>query len=109
VGRPPYRTPGWDELVVYEMHIGTFNDQPGGGPGTFAAAVERLPYPAELGVNAIELMPAAEFPGGFCWGYNPSAPFAVETDLGGPPDNRERTAYAVSFFASATLHSRKPT
>ncbi|MGA6224291.1 hypothetical protein ACPESV_28655 [Streptomyces umbrinus] len=54
------------------MHIGTFNDQQGGGPRTFAAAVERLPYLAEPGVNAIELMPAAEFPGGFSWGYNPS-------------------------------------
>lgn len=85
-GDGPYRTPGWDELVVYEMHIGTFNDLPGGGPGTFADAVERLPYLAELGINAIELMPAAEFPGGFSWGYNPSAPFAVETDLGGPQD-----------------------
>ncbi|MCX4237271.1 alpha-amylase family glycosyl hydrolase [Streptomyces ortus] len=80
----PYRTPGRDELVVYEMHIGTFNDLPSGGPGTFADAVERLPHLAELEVNAIELMPAAEFPGGFSWGYNPSAPLAVETDLGGP-------------------------
>ncbi|MHC5261454.1 alpha-amylase family glycosyl hydrolase [Streptomyces sp. UC4497] len=85
-GHAPYRTPGWDEFVIYEMHIGTFNDLPEGGPGTFADAIARLPHLADLGVNAIELMPAAEFPGGFSWGYNPSAPFAVETDLGGPRD-----------------------
>ncbi|MEU6393638.1 alpha-amylase family glycosyl hydrolase [Streptomyces sp. NPDC046939] len=82
-GTAPYRSPDWDELVVYELHIGTFNDLPGGGPGTFTDAIERLPYLAKLGINAIELMPAAEFPGS-SWGYNPSAPFAVETDFGGP-------------------------
>ncbi|MDJ1136967.1 alpha-amylase family glycosyl hydrolase, partial [Streptomyces iconiensis] len=88
-GTEDYRTPGWDELVLYELHVGTFNDEPGGGPGRFADVVARLPHLAALGVNAIELMPAAEFPGGFSWGYNPSAPFAVETDLGGPTALKE--------------------
>ncbi|GAA2094144.1 alpha-amylase family glycosyl hydrolase [Streptomyces albiaxialis] len=83
-GTEDYRPPARDELVLYEMHVGTFNDEPGGGPGRFADVLPRLPHLAGLGVNAIELMPAAEFPGGFSWGYNPSAPFAVETDLGGP-------------------------
>ncbi|MEM8559821.1 MAG: alpha-amylase family glycosyl hydrolase, partial [Bacteroidota bacterium] len=37
-----------------------------------------------LGVNAIEVMPLAEFAGDFSWGYNPAAPFAVESSYGGP-------------------------
>jgi hypothetical protein len=37
-----------------------------------------------LGINAIEVMPIAEFPGDFSWGYNPSHPFAVESIYGGP-------------------------
>ena len=51
-GRP------WDEAVIYELHVGTFTPE-----GTFAAAIERLDYLAELGVTAIELMPVADFPG----------------------------------------------
>jgi 1,4-alpha-glucan branching enzyme len=79
-----FQRPPWNELVVYEMHVGTFNDLPGGGPGTFQDAIAKLPYLGGLGVNAVELMPVSEFPGGFSWGYNPSHPFAVETDYGGP-------------------------
>ncbi|MGW7516725.1 alpha-amylase family glycosyl hydrolase [Streptomyces sp. NPDC054796] len=99
----PYRTPPWDELVVYELHVGTFNDQPGGGPGRFADAIERLPHLAALGVTAIELMPPAEFPGGFSWGYNPSMPFAVETDLGGPDGLKELVARAHGLGIAVLL------
>ncbi|MAU01449.1 MAG: 1,4-alpha-glucan branching protein [Anaerolineaceae bacterium] len=74
----------WNELIIYEMHIGTFNDDPGGDPGTFQSAREKLPYLHQLGINAVEIMPPMEFPGGFSWGYNASLPFAIETDYGGP-------------------------
>ena len=80
-----YRTPPWTEWVIYEMHIGTFNDDPSELPGTFDRAIEKLDYLAnELGVNAIEVMPSAEFPGARSWGYNPSHQFAIERDYGGP-------------------------
>ena len=79
-----FQIPPWNEIILYEMHIGTFNDEPGGGPGTFSKASERLDQLQELGVNAITLMPVAEFPGDFSWGYNPSYPYAVETAYGGP-------------------------
>ncbi len=79
-----FRSPTWNELVIYEMHVGTFNDAPGGEPGTFDDAIARLPYLADLGVNVIEIMPVLEFPLSFSWGYNPSHPFAVESSLGGP-------------------------
>ena len=80
-----YRTPPWNEWVIYELHIGTFHDEPGERPGTFDRAIEKLDYLAhELGVNAIEIMPSNEFPGSHSWGYNPSHPFAIERDYGGP-------------------------
>lgn len=74
----------WNELVIYELHVGTFNEQPGPGPGTFDEIIPKLPYLRDLGVNAIEIMPVGEFPMDRSWGYNPSQPFSVECALGGP-------------------------
>ena len=73
-----------NELVIYEMHIGTFNVKENGRPGTFDSAIEKLPYLNELGINAIEVMPVMEFPGDFSCGYNPSQPFAIKSIYGGP-------------------------
>lgn len=80
----PYDSPTWDKAIVYEMHIGAFNDSPGGLPGTFDSAAQKLDYLKDLGVNEIELLPVNEFPGDFSWGYNPSYPFSVESAYGGP-------------------------
>lgn len=79
-----FTMPPWNELVIYEIHAGTFNDEPGGGPGTFDGVIRQLPYLKALGVNAIQIMPVGEFPMSYSWGYNPSQPFAVENSLGGP-------------------------
>lgn len=73
-----------NELIIYEMHIGTFHVKEKGRPGTFASAMEKLPYLKGLGINAVEIMPIAEFEGDFSWGYNPAHPFAVESVYGGP-------------------------
>ena len=73
-----------NELVIYEMHVGTFNVKEKGRPGTFDSAREKLLYLQELGINAVEVLPIAEFPGDFSWGYNPVHPFAVESIYGGP-------------------------
>jgi 1,4-alpha-glucan branching enzyme len=80
---PSYTTPNWNEMVVYELHIGTFNDAAGGIPGTFDTAIQRLDQLQALGVNAVEVMPLAEFAGDFSWGYNPAAPYAPESIYGG--------------------------
>jgi 1,4-alpha-glucan branching enzyme len=79
-----YRTPPWNEMVIYEMHIGTFTAPAPGQAGTFDGACEKLTYLQELGVNVIKVMPLAEFPGDLSWGYNPAHLFAVETNYGGP-------------------------
>jgi 1,4-alpha-glucan branching enzyme len=76
--------PPRNELVIYEMHVGSFNDSSGVGPGTFDEIVPKLGYLQDLGINAIEIMPVLEFPMSFTWGYNPADPFAVESALGGP-------------------------
>ncbi|MEM8964259.1 MAG: alpha-amylase family glycosyl hydrolase, partial [Acidobacteriota bacterium] len=73
-----------NQLVIYELHAGTFHDRPGGGPGTFSSLTAKLRYLRALGVNALQVLPAAEFPGGFSMGYNPAHLFAIERDYGGP-------------------------
>ena len=73
-----------NELIIYEMHVGTFNVKEEGQPGTLDSAIEKLPYLNNLGINAVEVMPVAEFAGDFSWGYNPAHPFAVATIYGGP-------------------------
>ena len=83
-GSSTFQMPGWDAVVIYELHIGTYSDEQGGGPGRLSSVIARLDHLVELGVNAIQVLPPAEFPGGFSWGYNPSSIFTVETDYGGP-------------------------
>ena len=76
-----FQIDNWNELVIYEMHLGTF---PGGSPpNTFDQAIARLDHLVELGINAVELMPVNEFAGGLSWGYNPGHVFAVEESYGG--------------------------
>ncbi len=82
-GQTEYQTPRWNELVIYEMHIGTFNDQPGGPPGNLDTAIEKLTYLKDLGINAVEVLPPMEFAGDFSWGYNPAHIFAIESAYGG--------------------------
>ncbi len=78
-----WKMPPKEDLVMYEMHLGTFAyDIPGTG-SLFERALKRLPYLKALGINCIQLMPANEFPGERSWGYNPSDLFATETTYGG--------------------------
>jgi 1,4-alpha-glucan branching enzyme len=80
-----YRSPAWDELVIYEVHVGTFNDQVAGAePGNVEGVIQKLDYIRELGFNCIELMPTAEFAMSLGLGYNPAHIFAVEDAYGGP-------------------------
>ncbi len=76
--------PNFNELVIYEMHVGTFNRRREDEVGDFAGVMNKLDYLRRLGVNAIQLMPSAEFAGDISWGYNPAHIFAVESAYGGP-------------------------
>lgn len=79
----------WNSLVIYEMHIGTFNVKEKGKPGTFASAIEKLPHLQELGINAVELLPINEFAGDYSWGYNPAYPYSIEEAYGSPDDFKD--------------------
>ena len=77
--RDGFAIPRADELIVLELHTGTFSSA-----GTFEAAVEHLDALAQLGVTAIELMPVAEFPGARGWGYDGVYLSAAQSSYGGP-------------------------
>ncbi|MEP2059301.1 MAG: alpha-amylase family glycosyl hydrolase [Maribacter litoralis] len=79
-----FKMPSRNELVIYELHVGTFNRSSPEAVGTFDDVIEKLDYLKNLGINCIELLPVAEFAGGISWGYNPAHPFAIEQDYGGP-------------------------
>ncbi len=75
----------WNELVIYELHVGTFNDmEDNAHPGKFPSITSRLDYLQKLGINAIEIMPIGEFAGDRSWGYNPAHIFSVEVAYSGP-------------------------
>ena len=74
----------WNELVLYELHVGSFVAGPFNAPGRFEQVTNRLPYLKSLGVNALEIMPPMAFPGERSWGYNLTNPFAIEASYGGP-------------------------
>ena len=90
----PWRGSGLRGQVAYEMHIGTFTPE-----GTWAAAARQLQELADLGVTLLEVMPVADFPGRFGWGYDGVNLFAP-TRLYGTPDDFRRfvdRAHAVGL------------
>jgi maltooligosyltrehalose trehalohydrolase len=72
------------ELVFYELHVGTFSPE-----GTFEGVRSKLPHLRDLGVNAIELMPVADFPGRWNWGYDHASLYAPSRAYGTPDDLRQ--------------------
>ncbi|UQN09269.1 malto-oligosyltrehalose trehalohydrolase [Deinococcus sp. QL22] len=118
--RPQHRP---DELVIYELHIGTFTPE-----GTYRAAAERLPHLRDLGITCLELLPLSSFPGRWGWGYDGVAHFAPFAPYGTPeelqafidqahgygltvlldmvynhfgPDGNYLSAYSPEYFTSA--------
>ena len=70
--------------VIYEMHAGTFTRE-----GTWQAARRELPELARIGITTVELMPVADFPGRFNWGYDGVGWFAPVAVYGSPDDLRQ--------------------
>jgi len=84
--------PDINQLIIYEMHVGTFNDANPATPGSASLddARAKLDHVAQLGANAVLLMPVTEFPGTHSWGYNPTDLFAVDNLTYGGPDALKR-------------------
>ncbi|MBW9117307.1 malto-oligosyltrehalose trehalohydrolase [Rhizobium cauense] len=72
-GRP------WEEIVIYELHLGAFTKA-----GGYVAALDRLDHLKRLGVTAIQIMPIADFPGRWGWGYDGVLPYAPDSSYGRP-------------------------
>src|SRR5688572_19884102 len=71
------------DLVIYEMHLGTFTPE-----GTWRAAAAQLKALKDLGITGVEIMPIADFPGRFGWGYDGVDLFAPTRLYGSPDDAR---------------------
>lgn len=71
-----------EDLIIYELHIGALGFGKA-GPGTLADAVAFLDYLSELGVNAIELLPMADFSGNIGWGYGDTHHMVIHSAAGG--------------------------
>ncbi len=94
-----FEMPPWNELVIYEMHVGTYRRSQEDSPGDFADLISGLDHLKKLGVNALQIMPIAEFAGDLSWGYNPAHIFAIESAYGGPKEFKRfvREAHARGF------------
>ncbi len=68
-----------EQMIMYELHVGAFTN--GGG---FEDIIPKLDHLLDLGINTIEIMPVAQFPGERNWGYDGVYPFAVQNSYGGP-------------------------
>ncbi len=77
----PWQGRCWEEMVLYETHIGTFTPQ-----GTFRAAIEKLDHLAGVGITALQIMPVSDFPGLRNWGYDGAYPYAPDASYGTPRD-----------------------
>jgi maltooligosyltrehalose trehalohydrolase len=92
---PGVRLPG---QVIYELHVGTFTTE-----GTWKAASEKLRYLKDTGITVIELMPVADFPGKFGWGYDGVQLFAPASIYGTPDDMRAFVNRAHAFGLGVVL------
>ena len=84
--------------VIYEMHVGTFTPE-----GTWQAAARELQELARVGITVIELMPVADFPGRFGWGYDGVNLFAPTRLYGRPDDFRSFVNQAHAFGLGVIL------
>ena len=86
---PAFTEPTFNTMVIYELHVGTFNN-------TFAGAVQKLPYLKSLGINAVEVLPVTQnplfadhTPADHDWGYDPVQFFAIKSKYGTPQEFKE--------------------
>jgi maltooligosyltrehalose trehalohydrolase len=95
------------DLIFYELHVGTFTPE-----GTFKAMLKRIKELADLGINAVELMPIAQFSGQRGWGYDGVFPFAVQNTYGTPDELKtlinECHRQGVAVFADTVYNHIGP-
>jgi len=100
-----FTPPSPENMVIYELHVGTFNDPHPelGGSASLDDARGKLDYIASLGANTVKIMPVTEFPGVHSWGYNPTDLFAVDNLIYGGPDALKRFVDAAHMRGLAVI------
>jgi 1,4-alpha-glucan branching enzyme len=77
-----FAPPAFNDLIIYQLHIGTFHFLTASGDGKFLDIINQLPYLTSLGVNAIQTLPVVEYPTNFSLGYNGTDYFSPESAYG---------------------------
>jgi 1,4-alpha-glucan branching enzyme len=89
----PFVTPAFDNMIIYQCHLGSFCGRNDGlhrdnRTATFQDNISKLDYIKSMGFNAIQILPVQEFRGDRSWGYNPSFYYALASSYGKPYDLR---------------------
>lgn len=82
-----FQTPEFHNLVIYQLHVGAFYTPNPPASGRFLDVIDKIPYLADLGITAIQLLPIQEFPTDFSLGYNGVDYFSPEMGYGVSDDN----------------------
>ncbi len=93
-----WRRPELRDLVIYELHIGTFSSG-----GTFGSAISKLQHLRDHGINAMEIMPIGDFAGARNWGYDGVMWYAPSRAYGHPNDLRRLVNAAHEFGIAVIL------
>lgn len=98
---PDFRTPAFENLIIYQLHPGSFAGRNDEFAGTaigraagFPMLQQKLEYVRSMGFNAVQLLPIQEYHEDRSWGYNPSFFFSVESAYGTPDQLRDFVARA---------------
>ncbi|HET6386813.1 MAG TPA: alpha amylase C-terminal domain-containing protein [Armatimonadota bacterium] len=83
-----FTPPAFSDLVIYQLHVGTYSIAAGNPDGGFLDVALKVPYLAALGVNAIEPLPIQEFETNFSLGYNGTDYFSPENDYAEADETR---------------------
>ena len=102
-----FRLPEFSDLIIYQLHVGAFSPAPGSPHGKFLDVIEKLPYLAALGVNAIEPLPVVEYPTTYSLGYNGTDYYSPENDYG-CSDDVSLTRYLTSINALLAARGLAP-
>jgi len=101
-----FRPPAFSDLVIYQLHIGAFGRSDSGKGGRFLDVIDKVPYLADLGVNALELLPIVEFPQDHSLGYNGLDYYSPEMAYAVP--SAEISAYVTRVNNLLAARNRGP-
>jgi 1,4-alpha-glucan branching enzyme len=110
-----YRPPPFNELVLYQLHVGAFyatdaqgHDVRRSRPGRFLDVLFQIDHLVALGVNAVQLMPVQEFATMRSLGYNGLDQFSPEMDYAVDPSAPDFPRYFDQANWLLTRHGLAP-